>query len=307
MDNSVAAQNMPCFMMNEPLFLKPIRCSYIWGTETWMISAHPSNPSVVENGHHKGQTLNKLAARCGAELMGEKAPAAFPLLIKVIDAKDKLSVQVHPNETTALLTGGEPKTEMWYLLGNEPDAVLYAGVKPDVTAETFRHALSGGSAADLLSMLPVAPGRALFIPGGLLHAIGAGCRIYEVQQSSNTTYRLFDWNRTDAQGTPRQLHIEEGFKAIDFALPVPTMIAKPEGALVSCPFFTLEKLVCPTPRELPGSRETFRALFIETGSAVLHCEAGNYSMSAGASVLLPAGLSARLIPDGTATVLSTTL
>lgn len=294
-------------MMTEPLFFKPILCNYIWGTETWVISAHPSNPSVVENGPHTGKTLDQLAAQFGVELMGEKAPPTFPLLIKIIDAKDKLSVQVHPNETTSLLTGGEPKTEMWYLLGNAPEAVLYAGVKTGVTAETFRDALSVGSAAKLLPVLPVAPGRALFIPGGLLHAIGAGCRIYEVQQSSNTTYRLFDWNRTDAQGNPRQLHIEEGFKAINWNLPVPEMIDKPEGTLVSCPFFTLEKLVCTTPRQLPGSRETFRALFIESGSAVLDCGATSYPMPTGTSVLLPAGLSARLVPNGTATVLSTVL
>lgn len=293
--------------MNEPLFLKPILCNYIWGTETWLVSAHPSNPSVVENGPYAGETLAALAVRFGAELMGTKAPAAFPLLIKIIDAKDKLSVQVHPNETTSVETGGEPKTEMWYLLGNEPGAELYAGLRPGVTAETFRAALHAGSAAELLPVLPVAPGRALFIPGGLLHAIGAGCLIYEVQQSSNTTYRLFDWNRTDAQGRPRQLHIEEGFKAINWSLPVPAMIDQPEGALVSCPFFTLEKLVCSEPRELPGSRETFRALFVEKGSASLVCGTSTYALGTGASVLLPAGLSARLVPDGAATVLSTVL
>lgn len=294
-------------MINEPLFLKPILCNYIWGTETWLVSAHPSNTSIVENGTYAGETLAALAARFGAELMGTKAPAAFPLLIKIIDAKDKLSVQVHPNEATAVTTGGEPKTEMWYLLGNEPGAELYAGLRPGVTAETFRTALAAGSAADLLPVLPVAPGRALFIPGGLLHAIGAGCLIYEVQQSSNTTYRLFDWNRTDAQGKPRQLHIEEGFKAINWSLPVPAMIDKPEGALVSCPFFTLEKLVCSEPRELPGSPESFRVVFVEKGLASLACGVNIYPLAAGTSVLLPAGLSARLVPQGAATVLSTTL
>jgi len=319
-----------------PLFLEPVYKSLIWGggriaadyarhgtptvcAESWEVAAHPEGACRVTNGPFAGETLDTLAARFGTDLTGTKAPdpTRFPLLVKIIDARDTLSVQVHPNEKTAVVTGGEPKTEMWYVLGTTPDAALYAGLKPGTTAATLRASLANGTTASCLPRLAVAPGQALFIPGGLVHAIGAGCLIYEVQQSSNTTYRLFDWNRTDAAGNPRQLHIEAAFQSIDWNLPPPTMITpvpRPDGngnrraTVVSCPFFTVDRLLCDREIPLAGSPETFQILFVEHGRGILRAAGSDAPMRTGDSVLLPAGLPAAFIPDTSeAALLLTTL
>ena len=192
----------------------------LWGGESWEISAHPAGPSVIAAGELKGRTL--------AETMPE-----FPLLIKVIDAKSRLSVQVHPNETTCKVTGGDPKTEMWVML---EDGFIYAGLKPGVTAADVEAAVKSGEFEKLLVRHDAKKGECFFIPGGLVHAIGDGAKIYEVQQSSNTTFRLYDWNRVGSDGKPRELHIEKSCQAIDYSLPAP--VAADE---VKCAFFHFRK------------------------------------------------------------------
>ena len=164
----------------------------VWGSESWEVSAHSSSPSVVADGNEKGKTL--------AELMPN-----FPLLAKVIDAKSRLSVQVHPNEKTALVTGGEPKTEMWCVLEPGP---IYAGLKPGTGAKEIEEAIGSGSFEEILVKHDAKRFDTFFIPGGLVHAIGDGVKLYEIQQSSNTTYRLYDWGRLGTDGKPRELHKE---------------------------------------------------------------------------------------------------
>ena len=179
--------------------------SALWGSESWEISAHPSDPSVIADEEENGRRLNEIYPN-------------FPLLFKVIDAKLRLSVQVHPNEGTCMVTGGEPKTEMWCALSDGP---IYAGLREGTTVADVEAAVKSGKFEELLVRHEAKFGDVFFIPGGLVHAIGDGVKLYEVQQSSNTTFRLYDWGRVGADGKPRELHIEKGLQAIDYSLPVP--------------------------------------------------------------------------------------
>ena len=188
-----------------PILLDKSVHSALWGSESWEISAHPTDPSVVADGEEKGRRLNEIYPK-------------FPLLFKVINARTRLSVQVHPNEETCKVTGGEPKTEMWCALSDGP---IYAGLVPGATAADVEAAVKSGRFEELLVRHEAKFGDVFFIPGGLVHAIGDGVKLYEVQQSSNTTFRLFDWGRVGADGQPRELHIEKGLQAIDYSLPVP--------------------------------------------------------------------------------------
>ena len=191
-------------MMKQLIFEKSVHPA-LWGSESWEISAHPSDSSIIAGGGREGATLRELFPN-------------FPLLFKVIDAKTRLSVQVHPNEETCKVTGGEPKTEMWCALSDGP---IYAGLVPGTSAADVEAAVKSGKFEELLVRHEAKFGDVFFIPGGLVHAIGDGVKLYEVQQSSNTTFRLYDWGRVGADGQPRELHVEKGLQAIDYTLPVP--------------------------------------------------------------------------------------
>lgn len=218
----------------------------VWGTESWEVSAHKSSPSIVADGPQKGKALSEVKP-------------GFPLLIKVIDAKTRLSVQVHPNNANAALTGGEPKTEMWVLL---EDGVIYAGLKPGVGPKDIEEAVRTGAFEDLMVRHEAKKGEAYFIPGGLVHAISDNTKIYEVQQSSNTTYRLYDWGRVGTDGKPRELHIEQSLKSIDFSLPVPT----PQKD-VKCPYFDFRQENFATPTEVVAPTNSFLAVYEVTKAA----------------------------------------
>ncbi|MDR0842204.1 MAG: class I mannose-6-phosphate isomerase [Acidobacteriota bacterium] len=322
-----------------PLVFKPVYKDYLWGgtrlasaygrtatpavcAESWEIAAHPDGESVVSAGRFAGCGLRALATRYGAALTGTRAPepTRFPLLFKLIDARDRLSVQVHPNGESAARVGGEPKTEMWVVLDRTPGASLYAGLAEGVTPVSLRAALADGAVAAQLVELPVEPGQALFIPGGLVHAIGAGCLIYEVQQNSNTTYRLFDWNRRGADSKPRPLHVEESFQTIDWFLPVSRMISpvtpSPCGTaganqwfdVLACDFFHVRRLELATPLDVPLDGTSFHAFF-STGGRVTVCAGGDsVTLAAGDSALIPADAGTyTLTPDTSAALIVTTL
>ena len=247
--------------------------------ESWEISAHPAGRSVVRGGKFDGVPLDELATRLGAGLVGTKAPDAtkFPLLFKVIDARLPLSVQVHPNEKTAPLTGGEPKSEAWYVLGCSPGSTLYAGLRNPVGVDVLRDAVHDGNAiADFINCIPVSEGDFLYIPGGTPHSIGRGLMIYEVQQSSNTTYRLYDWGRVGADGRPRALHVEEALKSINCNA-APPLIRR--GSLET-PYFKIREIVLREPLRLVADGSSFIAVFVASGVLT---EAGE-----GESLLLPA-------------------
>ncbi|MGZ4962052.1 MAG: type I phosphomannose isomerase catalytic subunit [Limisphaerales bacterium] len=199
----------------EHLYHKPLPATVPVG-ESWEISDRPEDVSVISNGPLKGKTLHWLVENHGAELFGKKLSGSFPLLIKILDAQEKLSLQVHPPAKLAPLLGGEPKTEMWYIAHAEPGAELYVGLKRGATRAEFETKIKTGTVADCFHRVPVKTGDAMFLPSGRVHAIGAGLVIFEVQQNSDTTYRVFDWNRLDKSGKGRELHVQQSLASIDF-------------------------------------------------------------------------------------------
>lgn len=245
------------------LFLNPDLHTLLWGTESWEISVHPKGPTSVARGSLKGKLLSDLLPD-------------FPLLIKVIDAKMKLSVQVHPNETTCKVTGGDPKTEMWCLL---EDGSIYAGLKPGVGPQEINQAIESGEFEKVLVKHEGHAGDTFFIPGGLVHAIDAGTKLYEVQQSSNTTFRLYDWGRVGADGKPRELHIAQSLKAIDYTLEPP----KPQKE-VDSPFFNF-KVVHLQGKTKLATGEGPTILFAAKGDVTIFGE----EMKEGTSAFVPKG------------------
>jgi mannose-6-phosphate isomerase len=201
----------------ESLYGKKLPADQIIG-ESWEISDRPEANSVVANGPLAGNSLAELMFTRRVEIMGRaRSPQnRFPLLIKLLDAQDNLSLQVHPPAHLADELGGCAKTEMWYVAAAEPGARLFAGLRRGVTRDEFAQKTRDGSVAECFHQLPVREGDSLFLPSGRVHALGKGLVIFEIQQNSDTTYRVFDWNRVDTAGKPRQLHIEESLKCIDF-------------------------------------------------------------------------------------------
>ena len=191
----------------------------LWGHEEWLVCAHSSAPGRIVGG--AGKTLRDICP-------------SFPLLIKKICADQRLSVQVHPNDETAKTVGGEPKTEMWCVLKPGP---IFAGFRPGVTNQDVGRAVANDTLEELLVRFDAKAGECYFIPGGLVHAIGEGTSVYEVQQSSDTTFRLYDWERVGADGKPRQLQVKEGHAAMDVTLPPPV----PSDS-VKCKYFEFGKV-----------------------------------------------------------------
>lgn len=227
-----------------PLTFKPIFKTRLWGGrnlerlygkppdaegpigESWEISDRPGDASVIANGPLAGKDLRWLMENHRRDVLGQGAAVsgAFPLLVKILDAEETLSVQVHPPAALAPKLGGEPKTEMWYIADARPDAALYVGLKKGVTREEFERRIADGTVAETLHKVAVKAGDVMFLPSGRLHAIGGGNVIFEIQQNSDTTYRVFDWNRVEKDGKPRQLHIAESLASINFDDPEPRLI-----------------------------------------------------------------------------------
>ena len=191
----------------ERLYAKKLPLSKTIG-ESWEISDRPGDASVIANGPLAGKNLRWLMEHQATEVLGSAKPAAegrFPLLCKILDARERLSLQVHPPAGKAKELNGEPKTEMWYIADAAPDASLYVGLKHGVTRAQFEKKVADGSVAECFHRIPVRAGDAMFLPSGRVHAIGDGLVIFEIQQNSDTTYRVFDWNRVGLDGKPREL------------------------------------------------------------------------------------------------------
>ncbi|WP_168442025.1 type I phosphomannose isomerase catalytic subunit [Pontiella desulfatans] len=315
-----------------PLTFKPVYKDYPWGgsripetyhrnepdgiyAESWEISDHDDGMSVVANGALAGKTIREILEGNPQGIMGTKvAGTKFPLLIKLIDAKQKLSVQVHPNDATAAEFGGEAKTEMWYMLGDNPTQV-YCGLNDGVTKEVFVQAVEDGTSGETMRAVPVEKNSAIFVRGGRVHAIDEGCFILEIQQNSNTTYRIYDWGRMGNDGSPRELHIEQAINVInwndhDNPLVEPKPLVDTDTfqcwEVLSCEYFRLEKLAFTAPLEIPMQPTTFHALFVSEGEATISWEKESLAAPAGTSILIPAALPAYTL-DGNATVLRTTI
>jgi mannose-6-phosphate isomerase len=250
-----------------PLTFHPILKERVWGGrrlqdlyakqlpskhpigESWEISDRDGDVSVIRNGQLAGKTLRWLVEHYGSDLMGS-APlqnGRFPLLVKILDATEKLSLQVHPPADRAAALGGEPKTEAWYIAEAQPGAELYVGLRPGCSRAEFTRKLNEGSVADCFHRVPVKTGDTMFLPSGRVHALGAGMVILEIQQNSDTTYRVFDWNRMGLDGKHRELHVSQSLESIDFtdfepALVQPRNVPGPGNLkiLVQDDLFTME-------------------------------------------------------------------
>jgi mannose-6-phosphate isomerase len=275
--------------------------------ESWELVDRPDQQSVVNEGPWAGRTLHELWSEHRAEWFGdglEGAGERFPLLVKILDARDDLSLQVHPPAAVAPALGGEPKTEMWYVAAADPGAKLYAGLHRGVTREDFEQALAAGTVADTVRALQPRAGESIFIPSGRLHAIGAGLLIHEIQQNSDTTYRVFDWNRPGLDGKPRALHVAESLASIDFADFEPTMDLPRGQVLAECAHFRVEKLPL-ADGQAAGAAQAERFAILSLVEGELESAAGRV-FPAGSLVLLPRG-AAPLRARGGALALRTTL
>lgn len=261
--------------------------------EAWAVSDRPEAQSVTTD----GLTLHDLWTHHRTEVFGANAPTGerFPLLMKILDACDDLSIQVHPPAAKAAALKGEPKTEMWFIAHADPGAKIYAGLKPGATRANFEKALENGTVAEVVHVIEPRTGDCLFIPSGRVHAIGAGLLIYEIQQNSDTTYRVFDWNRVGLDGKPRALHVQESMESIDFADFEPgVQCIEPDGTLVRCEYFDVRLCDRAKPAGAPGEGVT---LAVTSGEVSV----GGVTLKAGDFALIPACLetSAREVKPAT--------
>lgn len=251
--------------------------------ESWELSAYPGRESVVIDGEDAGMTLSQLVERYGADLVGEdvyrRYGDSFPLLIKVIDAHRDLSIQVHPDDEMALRRHGcKGKNEMWYILNTDDGAVIRAGFNRTITLEEYDRRLADGTLLDVVNAVPSRLGDVFFIPTGQIHTIGGGNLLVEIQQSSDITYRVWDYDRRDADGNLRQLHVQEAREALDFTAHDCQIhdfpcIGKGMTHLVKCHDFEVNRLdfADAYTLELPQPH-SFVAMFCVKGDAILHVE-----------------------------------
>jgi mannose-6-phosphate isomerase len=242
--------------------------------ESWEIVDRPEAQSVVAHGPLKGKSLHELWTQHQEEVFGKtgrnwspgRPLPRFPLLVKLLDAHEKLSLQVHPPEQCAGKLGGEQKTEFWYVAAADPGAELLLGFCEPITRDQFERALREGTAADYVHKISVKPGDAAFLPAGRLHAVSAGNLLIEIQQNSDTTYRVFDWNRIDSTtGKPRQLHIRQALQCIDFNDVAPKLVEPRDELLVRHELFEVQKWNLDSAREVAPLGE-FAVVCCLTGS-----------------------------------------
>jgi mannose-6-phosphate isomerase len=291
-----------------PFKFKPIYKELIWGGqklreflgkdippakkigESWELADLPNDKSVITNGELAGHTLTQIIRQFPRQIMGdENFRGPFPVMIKFIDAQEVLSIQVHPDAQACRRMGsGAPKTEFWYILVAEKDAVIYNGPKKAVAKEEFSQAIRNGTVVELLDKIPVKKGQCYFLPGGTVHSIGAGILIAEIQTPSDTTYRIFDWNRLDAGGKPRQLNIKEAIASINFDSTGASLVDASEG-IVNCEYFK----VCRKQNAKDSLRSLhtgqMQTLIILKGCGVIESdETTSVEFSAGDTLLVPA-------------------
>ena len=267
--------------------------------ESWEISGVNGNETIVAEGPDKGKSLNELTSAMKSQLVGkenyERFGKEFPLLIKFIDARQDLSIQVHPTDEIAHRQGKERgKTEMWYALESAPGAQLYNGLKQQITPEQYKEMVENDTITDALARYEVQEGDVFFIPAGRIHAIGAGCMVAEIQQTSDVTYRIYDFKRKDKNGNYRELHTKEAAESIDYnvlsdyrTVYQPT---KNEGVqVVSCPYFTTAVYDLTEPMTLDYSElDSFVILIAVKGDGKLICNSQETSFRMGDTVLFPA-------------------
>ncbi len=283
--------------------------------ESWEITGMTDDSSMVANGYLKGNTLEEIAEVYMDELLGESVydryGTEFPLLIKIIDANDRLSIQVHPDDRLAEERHHAwGKTEMWYVIDAKPGAVIYTGFRKKITKEEYLERLAAKTLDEIINVTPVRAGDAFFIPAGMVHAIGAGVLLAEIQQTSDVTYRIYDWDRTDASGKPREMHTALALDAINFNLDTSNLIRRePElnrtVLLAESPYFRTGLIRFDSPIIKDYSLTDSFVIYICTDSmALVECFGHREEIRAGETVLIPASAdNVVIIPQGTATLL----
>ncbi|WP_106766641.1 type I phosphomannose isomerase catalytic subunit [Paenibacillus faecalis] len=281
--------------------------------EGWMIADHPNGTTSVVNGELAGLGLDQVREKFGAKWFGKKGfsevNGRFPLLIKLLDCNDDLSVQVHPTDDYEGLPEGElGKTEMWYVLDAKPDAKIIYGLKEDVTREVLKKALEDGTVMDTLQTVPVKAGDSFYIPAGTVHALCAGVVVAEIQQNSDTTYRIYDYNRPGLDGKPRELHIEDSLNVTAYEGSGATTMSTDHAVpgqwleLARSPYFIVEKGIVEGPWSLKTTDDSFTILVICDGEGTIKWDEGSQTFSSGQCFLLPASLGSYTL-EGNSTVL----
>jgi mannose-6-phosphate isomerase len=281
--------------------------------ESWEVSAHPNGVSRVSGGPFDGTPLDELVRAAGADLLGVRVHAryggAFPLLVKLIDVDALASIQVHPNDEQARRLEGYPfgKTEAWFILSRKPDASFCLGMVPGVTAESFRAAVGKGTARSLLATPRVEPGDFLLVPPGTVHAAGNGVLLLEVQQSSDITYRVYDWDRVDGKQKKRELHVDKALEVIDFsARPQIFHAAAEEDALnhvLTCAYFEMFDVRVAARVALPPQDACSTGTVVEGGCRLVADDV-TITLGRGESFVIPAGAGVRLEGSGARVVLT---
>ena len=296
----------------QPIKLSPAFKDYLWGgtklmhrfnkkadmeimAESWELSTHKDGESIVSTGEYKGLSLSQYVEKIGKDKLGRNAQAFdyFPILIKYIDAKQSLSVQVHPDDKYALQNEGEyGKTEMWYIVDCEEGAYIYYGFNRNVTKEELEKSIKENTLLEILNKVYVKKGDVYFIPSGTVHAIGAGNLICEIQQNSNSTYRVYDFDRRDANGNARPLHIEQAI-AVSQLSPSPKQeglkdIAPDDKMLAECEYFTTRKINVDGVKTIIVDDSSFRSFVIIDGKGEFTVGDTTLEIEKGDSVFLPA-------------------
>ena len=321
------------FLPDQPIRFEPIFRSYIWGgdrlasqlgkkppgsgiwAESWEIVDHREGESVVSEGDFSGWTLRQLIESFPNEIVGRDTPnERFPLLLKYLDCQRVLSVQVHPDDTygATMPVPDRGKTEAWYVIDAEPDAKLYAGLKSGVDKKTLESAIENGETESCLHVLSPKAGDCVFIPAGTVHALGAGLMVAEIQQASDCTFRLFDWDRVDKDGQPRQLHVKQALEVIDFERgPVEFVscaksLTNEPRVLVDCDKFTLREFAAVGSFMLEDHQLSI--ITVPRGNAIAKTGKGEFKLGKGQTILVPAACPAVSIElSSDTTVLVSTL
>ena len=298
-----------------PFLFTPVYKDYLWGgnrfkkyfnrkitdeilAESWEISDRDEGMSIIENGYFAGTSLKKMVKKYPTEIVGKNFKgSSFPLLIKIIDAKKRLSLQVHPDEKNAKKFGGEPKNELWHFLEND-DSTIFYGLKNKIKKDNFLDILNSNKVDDILNKFMLKKGSNVLVPGGCIHAINAGSLILEIQQNSNTTYRIHDWNRVDADGNSRELHINKALEVMNLNVNndpiVKTNIIEKNDSFIRTkildkPYFKVEHINLKNIFTQTMNHSTFHTLFVSEGSVELKWNDKDIlKIDKGRSVLIPA-------------------
>lgn len=317
------------------LKLSPAFKDYLWGgtklkteydkksdldivAESWELSNHPAGSSIVTNGEYANKTFVEYLETEGKKVWGTNAQdfANFPVLIKFIDAKQALSIQVHPDDEYALRVEKEfGKNEMWYILDCEPGSFLYYGVNKEISQEEFRSKIEDNTILEVLNKVEVHKGDCFFIKAGTIHAIGAGILICEIQQNSNTTYRVYDFDRRDANGNARELHVDKAVE-VSTLTPLDTQASETvketlengtvKEGLAACKYFTTDRFDVKDSVTLTADETSFHSLIILEGEGNVTCGEESVSYRKGDSIFLPAGAGNYTV-EGTCAFILTTI